>query len=253
MSDQEKSLQEKIREWLANEGYPLEFRTGLEFLKQGFSIRHGEYVKGAKEGLREVDVVAYETSSKGKLRVYYVVECKWSGDKPWIVFTSETESMAESACVNQTIASLLGRSAVWILAGDPKVAALGMFECPSRPGFSGRQAFTKGNDLFYAAVQSVVSKARSLVDEYDMHSSPREILPEWCVLAFPVVVVDGGLFEGYMDWGTGEIAVEPAKQLRVHWRGSEAWEHRATVDIVTADHAGEYARIRARDTSITVL
>ena len=75
----------------------------MDFLKQGFSIRHGDYVKGAKEGLREVDVLAYETSIEHRLRVCYVIECKWSGDKPWIVFTSETGSMAESACVTQTI------------------------------------------------------------------------------------------------------------------------------------------------------
>lgn len=249
MSNSEKSLQDTVREWLVTEGYPLEFRTALEFSKQGFSIRHGTYVKGSKEGLREVDVIAYEAAPEN-LRVYHVIECKWSGDKPWIVFTSETQQMAESACVNQTISSLLGGSIAWILAGDPEVGSLGLFVSPERAGFGGRQVFSKGSDVFYATVQSVVEKAKSIVDEYDERCNLGKGLPEWGAVAFPVVVVQGGLFEGYMDWASGEIVVEPRRHLRLHWRGSEAWSHHATVDVVSDDYISEYATACARDTGL---
>src|SRR5260370_232246 len=83
---------------------------------------------------------------------------KWSRDKPWVVFSSEMDPMATSACVNQTISSLLGGSIAWILSGDKQAADLALFASPARGGFGGRQAFSKGNDLFYTALQSVVSK-----------------------------------------------------------------------------------------------
>jgi len=53
--------------------------------------------------------------SKGSgpvVRVQQAVECKWSADKPWVIFTSRFGSLAPSAAVTQTICSLYG---VWVL------------------------------------------------------------------------------------------------------------------------------------------
>jgi len=249
MDNPEKSLQARVRDWLLGEGYPLEFRAAREFRKRGFSVRQGVYAKSENESPREVDVIAYGTVPE-RIRVYHVIECKWSQDKPWVVLTAEGQQMAESACVNQAISSLLGRSLVWILAGDHEVASLKLFASPVRPGFSGRQAFSKGNDLFYAAVQSVVSKAKAIVDEYDDHTNLDKRIPEWGAVAFPVIVLRGGLFEGYMDWTTGDLVVESAKHLRVHWRGSDVWAHHATVDVVSEDYIEEFAHERADDTNV---
>ncbi len=157
-----------VRAWLTNEGYPLEFRTARQFLMCGFTVRQGSYVNApSDECPREVDVLAYKTDKSDEVRIYNVVECKWSADKPWVIFTSETHQMANSACINQTISTLFGGSIVWALAGDKELAGLDLFASPDRAGFGGRQAFSKGNDLFYTAAQSVVSKAHSLVCEYD--------------------------------------------------------------------------------------
>jgi hypothetical protein len=249
MSTAEKTLQDKVKEWLVSEGYPLEFRTALEFLKQPFTVRQGSYVQCSGEGLREVDVIAYATAEE-HIRIYHVIECKWSGNKPWIILTSETHQIAESACVNQTISSLLGGSITWTLAGDPEVASIGLFASPKRAGFNGRQAFSKGSDPFYAAIQSVVSKAKSIVDTYDERCDLSKALPEWGAVAFPMIVVEGGLFEAHMDSSSGDIVVQPTKHVRVHWRGSEAWSYHASVDIVSDDYICEIARARAHDTNL---
>jgi hypothetical protein len=249
MSNPEKDLNVRIKEWLQGEGHPLQFRTTHEFLKRGFTAQQGSYTRASEDAPREVDVLAYLTARAERIRIYHVVECKWSGDKPWVVFTSEMHQMATSACVNQTISSLLGGSIAWILAGDADVPGLGLFACPERGGFGGRQAFSKGNDLFYAALQSVVSKATSVVSEYDERCDLSKALPEWGAIAFPVVVVEGGLFEGYMDWESGELLVQPTSHIRVHWEGSEAWSRHATVDIITDQYVGQFATIRARETN----
>src|SRR5271166_1922951 len=112
MDNPEKSLQARVRDWLLGEGYPLEFRAAREFRKRGFSVRQGVYAKSENESPREVDVIAYGTVPE-RIRVDHVIECKWPQDKPWVVLTAEGQQMAESACVNQAISSLLGRSLVW--------------------------------------------------------------------------------------------------------------------------------------------
>jgi hypothetical protein len=248
MSEPKNTLKDRVREWLTTEGYPLEFETASAFTKCGFSVRQGRYVKCSDE-LREIDVLAYETLADPFVRVYQVIECKWSGDKPWVVFASEVASMANSACACQTLSSLLGYAIVWVLAGDTDITNLRCFTSPDRAGFSGRQAFSKNNDVFYGAIQSVIGKTKGVVDEYDLKTNLVEGLPEWAVLAFPSIVVKGALFEAYMDQ-TGEIRLEERNHIRIHWTGSDVWNLHVSVDIVRDDYVAEFATIRAAETQV---
>src|ERR1700687_1334235 len=100
-------LPAKVRAWLDEEGYPLEFATAATFRRHGFAVRQGMYIR-EKGDAREIDVAASRNAKRNGLRrVYHVVECKWSKDKPWVVFTGPG-GMAASACITQTISSLLG-------------------------------------------------------------------------------------------------------------------------------------------------
>ncbi len=86
------NLHDKLREWLNSEGYPLEFATANTFRRCGFATRQGSYVRDQEsENPREIDVTASIHASDGDslIRIYHVIECKWSQDKPWIVFTSD--------------------------------------------------------------------------------------------------------------------------------------------------------------------
>jgi hypothetical protein len=247
----ERELTDRVKEWLITEGHPLEFQVAREFLNSGFEIRQGAHTKSAGDTPREVDVLAYKTDRENKIRIYQVAECKWSGDKPWIVFTSEAHQMADSACVAQTIASVLGRSIVWVLAGDPEVSGLSLFASPERAGFGGRQVFAKGNDLFYATIQSVIAKAKSMVSEYDTSGDLKDI-PAWSAVAFPMIVVEGGLFEGFMDWESGEVIVRQISSAKVHWTGSDVWNLHASVDVVTRSYFKEFVSVRSREVDVMV-
>src|SRR4051794_35033755 len=84
-------LATKVDEWLRHEGYPLEYITAATFHQMGFGIWQGVYVRSSSdENPREIDVIGlYDSSDEDVLlRVEYVIECKWSRDKPWVVFTS---------------------------------------------------------------------------------------------------------------------------------------------------------------------
>jgi hypothetical protein len=238
----------RVREWLEHEGYPLEFQVARKFRDAGFVVRQGTYVKEpGLEAPREIDVIAFRDGHLERylLRVSYVVECKWSKDKPWVVFTSH-HGMATSACVAQSIASDLGSAILWKDAGVKYLQDLDLFETPVRSGFNGRQALSKdGNDRFYNAIRSVVSAAKNVVDEYDDPNRKSGQLPKIATVAFPVIIVQGDLYEAFLDPEDNDLQLKRTPHVRCHWRGSKEWPLHATVDIVTFDHLDKFLETRS--------
>ena len=133
------------------------------------------------------------------------------------------------------------------MAGDPDLHTLDLFSTPDRPGFSGRQVFSQGNDLFYSAMQPVVDVSMLLMAQYD--EPPRRVgtLPRSAVIAFPMIVVDGQIFEAFFDEASQNMRVEPRQRVRVHWRGARSWRLHATIDVVSLDHLDDFLKTRAQD------
>ena len=248
MSESGDQLDAKVREWLEHEGYPLEFRVAQKLRNARFAVRQGSYIRDSEQNApREIDVLAFLDGrvKKRLLRVYHVIECKWSKDKPWVVFTSD-QRMAPAACITQTIASEFGSAVLWKEAGLLYLQELEVFATPKRSGFNGRQALTKeGADRFYSAMKSVVSLTKSLVDSYDDSNRKRRTLPEAVAVGFPVIVVQGELYEAFLDTKSGDIALQRTPQVRCHWKGSSEWTLHATVDVVTFDHLDVFLKTRS--------
>jgi hypothetical protein len=243
------SLTEKVAAWLSIEGYPLEFRVTHIFRQQGFNAFQGQYIRGLETGsAREIDVVAQGTlvEKDSWVRVEYLVECKWSKDKPWVLFSSR-RGMASSACITQTIGSETGRCLMWVNAGRQELHELNTFSVPERSGFGGRQAFSKKSDVFYEAMQGVTEKATARAKEFSEGDVTITDSLRAALVVLPLIVVEGELFEAYFDQNAGEVRVEPVTELRLHWRGSEAWKVHATVDIVTADSLERFVERRAAE------
>src|SRR5262245_35764488 len=194
-------LTSKISDWLSREGYPLEFRTARLFRDSGFSVHQGDFVQDSTSGkIREIDVVAKVQFNVGEhlLRISNVVECKWSADKPWVMFTS-SRSIAPSACIAQTICSELGSVLMWCAAGEKRLYSAAAFNSPLSPAFGGRQAFSSGNDMVFSTLQSVSAAARSYADRHDHPKSPSAKLSRVAEIVFPVIVIQGLLFEASID------------------------------------------------------
>jgi len=245
-----KSLPSKIEAWLSGEGYPLEFKVAETLRASGMAVHQGYYVRDPETGSpREIDVIADANRECGDslVRVRHIVECKWSRDKPWVVFTSPSSRISPAACISQTIATEAGHAALWSRAGDAELAQLGLFETPDRPGFGGRRAFEGSNDIFYSAMQSVVAATSLMMESYD---EPHRLPPHFMktvVIGLPVVVVDAPLFEAAFESSDGRVVVTERESIRLHWKGAAAWSFHATVDVVSADSIDEFARRRAAD------
>jgi hypothetical protein len=138
------------------------------------------------------------------------------------------------------------------MAQDPDLHKLDLFSTPDHPGFSGRQVFSQGNDLFYSAMQSVVDVSMLLMARSD--KSPRRVgtIPRNAVIAFPMIVVDGQIFEAFFDEASQNMRVEPRQRVRVHWRGARSWRLHATIDVVSLDHLDDFLKTRAQDVTIVL-
>ncbi len=243
-------LQTRLTEWLNKEGYPTEFRAASAFCRHGFRVFQGYYVRDDdSDVVREIDVFASKTAfTKSYLvRAYHVVECKWSQDKPWVVFTSTAAHIGPAACVAQTIASSLGRTVLWALSGDKMLQKMDLFSTPERPGFNGRQAFSQGNDHFYSAMKSVTTLASLAMREYDHKNRPKGKMPQNAVVAFPVIIVDGQLFEAFYNSDADDVSITPIEHVRCHWRGAPSWGPHATIDIVSLSHLDDFVAKRAEE------
>jgi hypothetical protein len=234
MENQE--LINKLSNWINTEGIPLEYFTASVFMQNRFRVFQGDFVE-EKGSAREIDVIAFKDyQNNGSLiRISSVVECKWTKDKPWIVFTSPNAHMAKSACIAQTIGSRVGSSLMWHIAGENELYDMSLFTSNTSSGFSGRQAFTKDTDLFYNTIQGIVNKTYLSVKEYDENEKDPF---RYIAIGFPIIVIEGLLYETH--YTTGNIELIEVNYSKVHWRGSTTWKHHAIVSIVTKDYLPEF-------------
>lgn len=257
-NDEQKSLptgpklHDKVKQWLGEQGYPTEFRAANICRRHGFRVWQGFHVRDSKtETPREIDVIASADyrSSNYIVRIEHALECKWSKDKPWIVFTDAGGPMGSTACAAQTIGNMVGEAAIWTVAGNADLHSLDFFYTPARPGFGGRQAFSKGLDLFYSAVAAASELSILLATRGDRKTKPAT-MGQLGILVFPVVVVEGQLYEAYFDEKENDIQLIERKRIRCHWRGASSRQFITTIDIVTLDHLDEFIAARAKEMKI---
>ncbi|GGF77332.1 hypothetical protein GCM10010912_23020 [Paenibacillus albidus] len=242
-------LKLKVQEWLEKEGYSLEFLTATAFEKQGFRVRQSENYLDEKNNIhREVDVLAsliHKLDDETLFRITHVVECKWSKDKPWVVFCSNGSNLSPAACIAQSVSSKFGNTLLWLMAADRDIYGSSHFLTPNTPGFSGRQALANGKDLFYSAMQNVTAASRLVGNYFD--DSITKTPPDYAELVFPVVVVNGSLFQAVYNDECEKIELEETKHIRLHWDGSESSKFPSSVDIITSDYIDEFVTIRRQE------
>lgn len=246
-------IKTKVENWLEKEGYSLEFLTATSFEKQGFQVQQSaHYLDEKNDSNREADVIA---SLKKRIdddflvRISHVIECKWSKDKPWVVFCSPGNRRNPAACISQMSGSYMGKTLLWHMAGEDRLWDTNHFQAPVEPGFSGRQSFSNGKDLFYSSMQSVTAMSHLRSVFYDNQMVVGE-LPRYAEIVFPVVVVNGKLYKAiYNDLGK-KIDIEETNHIRLHWSGSDYTKFISTVDIITHDYIDEFAKIREQEAEI---
>jgi len=91
-------LASRIRSWLGEQGYPLELRVAHAFQSAGFEVSSSEYYNDPDEGKpREIDVIASMSAFVCgiSIQIAFMIECKSSKKKPWVLFCSQSSPMRE--------------------------------------------------------------------------------------------------------------------------------------------------------------
>lgn len=215
MSAEKKKIEEKIKEWLETQGYPLEMLVSRHFQERGFRVIQSEYYIDPESGdSREIDVLVYDQIEIGEvlLRLSLIIECKTAKDKPWILFASNRISLSDRARVAQRAASDFGRRLLVELCQREDIQDTAIFKISGLPAYGITQAFTTGHDICHAAVTSVAKATLAEALESDQ-SSGKKI---WQIL-FPVLVIDGRLFCVHLS-DVSEVQVSEVDSGLLLWR-----------------------------------
>ncbi len=227
-------VKDQVEAWIKSEGFALEMRVAKMFQASCAVVDQSQYyMDPTTDKMREIDVVARHIALIGGAMVefIFVVECKSSKDKPWVLFTHEgPRSFNVTLATHNRLATTLGDVLLLELSTLNAVQVNFLFRQPTRIAHGVTCAFQNNKDVAYAAVQGALSAATSVVDHSEQ---PKQGLSERKAIqiVWPVVVVDGLLFESYLtDQGkvvVGEVDLGALLQLSTAFKGGGCW-----VDIV---------------------
>lgn len=247
--DENDNIKNRIIGWLNKEGYPLEYKTANVFRQNGFHTFQGHYIIDYKKEIpREIDILVQCTIVKNNsiIGINYVVECKNIVEKPWLIFTDSSCHISTKACITQSIATKSMATTLERLAEDLDIQQLSIFQSPDKPGYNGKQAFGGEKDTVYSTLQSVISACYSIKENFDNSSYSNS----FDFLLIPIIVVDGRLFETFYNVTAGKIDIEEKQQIRIHWKGSEAWRLHSTIDVITIESLPNYVNKLYQETII---
>lgn len=225
----------RLSNWLGTQGYPLEMVVARTFRRDGFRTFQSEYYTDPESNaLREIDILAWKQKHVGDIliRLSFCIECKLSQGKPWVIFTSAGAQLADPARVAQRASSHLGTRFLIAISRDSEIQTLRLFSLPERPGYGVTQAFTSGRDVPYAACMAAAKCAVAEALDADRATETQGPVSN---IIFPVVVVDGELFECYLD-EQGQVSVSEAETGVLVWRNPIVCMPHTIIRISTIDN-----------------
>jgi hypothetical protein len=227
-------LASKVAAWLEEQGYPVELGVGRVFQTLGWHVDHRKWFRDPISGaMREIDLVAsrFAATADDTRSVSWdlVVECKRSRDKPWVALSSSIPerlsdvryAAGETGPDVHLVASAYGVAAPSILQPPFQRAAHGLVTALIKP---------KDGDptSAYSAVRAVTTAARAVDKENADLSLMMPTRPTMTVTV-PFVVLDGPLFEYYLESFSGKPVLRPADYVTAVHPGMDGWLYHVTI------------------------
>ncbi len=220
----------KVREWLENQGFPLEMKAAAAFRTAGFEVRQSSfYTDPETTKNREIDLVALDRDYSGVINIQFIVECK-TGKNPWVLLCSRDALRNYNRFFAFAASSKTARHILVDHVGDDFEAfsaRIPWVEKQELSGYSLRRAYSEKDTAFEAAVG--VAKACNAFIQGEQRV-------DWIAFAFPVIVVDGPLVRCWLD-ENGDLQLEEATE------GEFLFGHDfgACIRVVTAEHLSAFA------------
>lgn len=235
-------LAEKVRKDSLSSGFPSELRAEAIFKSHGWSVTGNLYFIDQDENKgREIDLRAYTNFNNTEIEP--VVFC-WSllsaevkkSVKPWVIFTSprgmfENNTHRKLAHMHNTSGHL-----------ETKLQKLHPSMSMPRIGRTSQVAFSHDTSTIFS---SVVGATKAAIDDHKAAEEHGEIWSDDSIDAViyePIVILDGPLFECYIE--AGELITEQASviQYGLHYASPNYKHEQYFVDIVTLDYLEIYLK-----------
>jgi hypothetical protein len=220
----------KVREWLENQGFPLEMQTAAAFRAAGFVVNQSSFYGDSETGKsREIDVVATHPDDLGIISIRFVIECK-GGKKPWVLLCSHDTLRNYNRLLAFAASSKTARHVLVSHLEDFKAleARIPWIEKKGLIGYSLRQAHSE-KDTAYEAAAGLTKACNSFTVEDG--KSPKRI-----AFAFPVIVVDGPLIRCSLA-ENGDLELEEVSDGEFLF----GQEFSACIRVVTASYLSTFA------------
>jgi hypothetical protein len=197
-------LQAKVEAWLKDQGYPLEMRTARAFQARGWFLHQSRRYRDPSLGKeREIDLLAFndDPATSSRINGHFVIECKWTPQKPWVLFTATLQSLTSighflSTPMTSTAAAAVRELDIDDISGFPLFS--GIVE-----HYAIVQAFSRD-----AAIDAAYSAVHAAVTAADFFANWMSKSTQHSILYLPTVVLDGELFQCSLG-EDGEASVRP--------------------------------------------
>jgi hypothetical protein len=220
-------MEEKIRDWLVNSGYPLELFVYQNLQARGYLCGKSEYYKDLESGTsREIDVIAYKHGENYETYSYdlnLIFECKKSS-KPLInLCTSESEQpigfhyLAHGEQEDGPSANYLALYQLKKLNESQLEKAIGVFSAPAPLGYSLVSALGASDANIYSgliglAKASTFYRRSFLKFFWEARKDRKAHVVDRNPFQFhmAVLVVDASLFNATL-LRNGDLSIRPSK------------------------------------------
>ena len=186
---------DSIRKWIKKNGYPFEMQVAKHFRNSGFAISQSIMYRDSETNkYRETDIIAHRTKSFNGVwvNITFVIECKKSSDKPWILFVNKHLYSLQYSKY-PVLASYNASRLIKRIETNNSFKSPLIFPTITNSGYNIVTAFSEKSDVAYAASQSVIKACEYLVDKSNAS------VKKFCNIYIPIIAIEGQLYEAFLN------------------------------------------------------
>jgi hypothetical protein len=238
---------EKVKKLLEKQGYPFEMFVAKAFLDEGLDIVSAEYFIDKDSGeYREIDLHSYFqwTSKKICYSIRFIIECKVSKEKPWVICRTDPEADGDYMLIH-CHGDKLGDELLAKYNFDEELMGLPIISKKHNAGNTLVEIHEeKGKpSMAYAALQKVSKALYShIADRPYTHSAGRDL----CEIYIPVIALDGNLFEAHLET---DLVVNTVASGVITWH-YPINERLTVVHVVTKEGISDFIRTAKRTADV---
>tara|TARA_R110002049_G_scaffold63_6_gene384 strand:+ start:13108 stop:13914 length:807 start_codon:yes stop_codon:yes gene_type:complete len=189
-------LENKVKKWILKNGYPFEMKVANLFKKSNFKVSQSVLYKDEDTGkLRELDVISYSNVEVNKVwfNFTFVIECKKSTDKPWVVFKNDNlhnQQLERYKPFATRNAEILFKKTNALKNNKFEL----LFPNLLNSGFNLVTSLKESKDLAYSSTTSLLKACKYLTEKFNESTSVRA-----CNIYIPLIIIEGILYESFLD------------------------------------------------------